>query len=124
MILLVDDDYDIVLLMKLSLETAGLSVSYFTDPLMALDTFRQMPSNYDLVILNIRMPHLNGHEFVRQIKMIRRDVKVILMSAFELMDAPNSFSNSDIEKFLEKPITLHKLNEIVLEYVKGLIIIK
>ena len=124
MILLVDDDYDIVLLMKLSLETAGLSVSYFTDPLMALDTFRQMPSNYDLVILNIRMPHLNGYEFVRQIKMIRRDVKVTLMSAFELMDAPNSFSNSDIEKFLEKPITLHKLNEIVLEYVKGLIIIK
>ena len=68
MILLVDDDYDIVLLMKLSLETAGLSVSYFTDPLMALDTFRQMPSNYDLVILNIRMPHLNGYELVQQIK--------------------------------------------------------
>ena len=73
MILLVDDDYDIVLLMKLSLETAGLSVSYFTDPLMALDTFRQMPSNYDLVILNIRMPHLNGYELVQQIKNKTRD---------------------------------------------------
>jgi len=124
MILIVDDDYDIVLLMKLSLEKAGLSVSYFTNPLMALDTFRQTPSNYDLVISDIRMPHLNGYEFVRQIKMIRRDVKVILMSSFELMDAPNSFSNSDIEKFLEEPITLHKLNEIVLEYIKELIIVK
>jgi len=124
MILIVDDDYDIVLLMKLSLEKAGLSVSYFTNPLMALDTFRQTPSNYDLVISDIRMPHLNGYEFVRQIKMIRRDVKVILMSAFELMDAPNSFSNSDIEKFLEMPIRLHKLNEIVLEYIKELIIVK
>ena len=119
MILIVDDDYDIVLLMKLSLEKAGLSVSYFTDPLMALETFRHTPSSYDLVISDIRMPHLNGYEFVRQIKMIRRDVKVILISAFELMDAPNSFSNSDIEKFLEKPITLHKLNEIVLEYVRS-----
>jgi len=124
MILIVDDDYDIVLLMKLSLEKAGLSVSYFTNPLMALDTFRQTPSNYDLVISDIRMPHLNGYEFVRQIKMIRRDVKVILMSSFELMDAPNSFSNSDIEKFLEMPIRLHKLNEIVLEYIKELIIVK
>ena len=119
MILIVDDDYDIVLLMKLSLEKAGLSVSYFTDPLMALDTFRHTPSNYDHVISDIRMPHLNGYEFVRQIKMIRRDVKVILMSAFELMDAPNSFSNSDIEKFLEEPITLHKLNDTVLEYVRS-----
>ncbi|MGN6630774.1 MAG: response regulator [Nitrososphaeraceae archaeon] len=55
---------------------------------MGLDTFRQTPSNYDLVISDIRIPHLNGYEFVRQIKMIRRDVKVILMSAFELIDAP------------------------------------
>jgi len=53
MILIVDDDYDIVLLMKLSLEKAGLSVSYFTDPLMALDTFRHTPSNYDHVISDI-----------------------------------------------------------------------
>ena len=119
MILVVDDDHDIVLIIKTSLEKAGLSVSSFTDPLMALETIRQTPSDYDLVISDIRMPHLNGHEFVRQIKMIRRDVKVTLMSAFELMDAPNSFSNSDIEKFLEKPITLHKLNEIVLEYVRS-----
>ena len=102
-------------LIQTSLEKADLSVSSFTDPLMALETFRQTPSSYDLVISDIRMPHLNGYEFVRQIKMIRRDVKVILMSAFELRDAPKSFSNSDIEKFLEKPITLHKLNEIVLE---------
>ena len=106
-------------LIQTSLEKVGLSVSFFTDPLMALETFRQTPSDYDLVISDIRMPHLNGYEFVRQIKMIRRDVKVILMSAFELRDAPNSFSNSDVEKFLEKPITLHKLNEIVLEYVRS-----
>ena len=85
--------------MKFSLETAGLSVSYFTDPLMALDTFRQTPSNYDLVISDIRMPHLNGYEFVRQIKMIRRDVKVILMSAFELMDAPTLFQILILKNF-------------------------
>ena len=55
--------------------------------------------------------------------MIRWNVKVILMSAFELMDAPNSFSDSDTEKFLEEPITLHKLNDTVLEYGE-LIIVK
>ena len=61
MILIVDDDYDIVLLMKLSLEKAGLSVPYFTDPLMALDTFRHTPSNYDLVISDIRMLHITSY---------------------------------------------------------------
>ncbi len=45
-------------LIKTSLEKADLSVSSFTDPLMALETFRQMPSSYDLVISDIRMLHL------------------------------------------------------------------
>ena len=68
MILIVDDDCEIVLIIKISLEKAGLSVSSFTDPLMALETFRQTPSDYDLVISDIRMPHLNGYELVQQIK--------------------------------------------------------
>src|SRR6476620_8643711 len=83
MILIVDDDCEIVLIIKISLEKAGLSVSSFTDPLMALETFRQTPSDYDLVISDIRMPHLNGYDFVRQIKNIKPTVKILLMSAFE-----------------------------------------
>ena len=83
MILIVDDDCEIVLIIKISLEKAGLSVSSFTDPLMALETFRQTPSDYDLVISDIRMPHLNGYDFLRQIKNIKPTVKILLMSAFE-----------------------------------------
>ena len=55
-------------LIQTSLEKADLSVSSFTDPLVALETFRHTPSNYDLVISDIRMPHLNGYELVQQIK--------------------------------------------------------
>jgi response regulator RpfG family c-di-GMP phosphodiesterase len=58
MILIIDDDYDIAFLIKTSLEKVCLSVSSFTDPLMALETFRQTPSSYDLVISDIRMLHL------------------------------------------------------------------
>jgi CheY-like chemotaxis protein len=67
-ILIIDDDYDIAFLIKTSLEKVCLSVSSFTDPLMALETFRQTPSSYDLVISDIRMPHLSGYELVQQIK--------------------------------------------------------
>ena len=82
MILIVDDDHDIVSIIKISLEKAGLSVSSFTDPLMALETIRQTPSNYDLVISDIKMPHLNGYDFVQQIKKIKSNMKILLMSAF------------------------------------------
>jgi CheY-like chemotaxis protein len=60
-LLVVDDDYDIASLIKISLENMGLSVSSFTDPLLALEGFRKKPSDYELVISDIRMPSMNGY---------------------------------------------------------------
>jgi DNA-binding NtrC family response regulator len=84
--LVVDDDYDITSSIKISLENMGLSVSSFTDPLLALEEFRKKPSNYELVISDIRMPSMNGYEFVKQVKKINAKVNVILMTAFEIED--------------------------------------
>jgi len=64
MILIVDDDYDIAFLIKISLEKVGLFASFFTDPLMALDEFKSNSIDYDLVISDIRMPIMNGYEFI------------------------------------------------------------
>ena len=83
---------------------------------MALETFRQTPSSYDLVISDIRMPHLSGYELVQQIKKIKPEINILLMSAFEYKDSDfqKGFSSSDIAGFIEKPVSLHKLNEMVL----------
>ena len=106
-------------LIQTSLEKVGLSVSSFTDPLMVLETFRQTPSRYDLVISNIRMPHLNGYDFVRQIKNIKPTVKILLMSAFEYEYSAfqKDFSSSDVKGYIEKPVSLYKLNQMVLALV-------
>ena len=106
-------------LIQTSLEKVGLSVSSFTDPLMALETFRHTPSDYDLVISDIRMPHLNGYDFVRQIKNIKPTVKILLMSAFEYEYSAfqKGFSSSDVKGYIEKPVSLYKLNQMVLALV-------
>ena len=116
MILIVDDDCDIVSIIKISLEKAGLLVSSFTDPLMALETIRQTPSNYDLVISDIKMPHLNGYDFVQQIKKIKSNMKILLMSAFEYEYSAfqKGFLPSDVKGYIEKPVSLYKLNQMVL----------
>ena len=82
LLLVVDDDYDIASL-KISLENMGLSVSFFTDPLLAIEEFRKKPSDYELVI-RYRMPSMNGYEFVKQVKKINPKVNVIIMTAFEI----------------------------------------
>jgi CheY-like chemotaxis protein len=75
---------------KKSLELAGYSSVFgFTNPLLALEHFKANSANYALIITDIRMPAMNGIEFVKEIRKLDdrgRDVKIIVMSAFELSE--------------------------------------
>jgi DNA-binding NtrC family response regulator len=62
MILIVDDDYDIASLVRISLERIDLAAVSFTNPLSALEEFSKKPSDYELVFSDIRMPGMNGYE--------------------------------------------------------------
>ena len=64
MIQVVDDEFDIVNIIKLYLQGKGLIVFGFTDPLLALEHFRINFKNYTLIVSDIRMPGMNGFEFV------------------------------------------------------------
>ena len=113
--LVVDDDYDIASLIKISLEKMGLSVSSFTDPSLALEEFSKKPSDYELVISDIRMPSMNGYEFVKHVKKINPEVNVILMTAFEIENKEfySILPSIKINGFLRKPFSITELNDII-----------
>ena len=117
LLLVVDDDYDITSLVKIGLEKIGLLVSSFNDPLSALEEFSKKPSNYEVVISDIRMPNMNGYEFVKQVKKINPKVKIILMSAFEIEDKEfhRILPSVKIDGFLQKPFPMSKLYDILME---------
>jgi DNA-binding response OmpR family regulator len=52
------------------LEENGFKVDTFTDPLLALQNFKEQNGMYDMIILDIKMPEMNGFELYRQIKKI------------------------------------------------------
>jgi DNA-binding NtrC family response regulator len=114
-ILAVDDELDIVNLIKHTLEGNEVKVCTFTDALAALEHFKSNSRYYILVLSDIRMPAINGYEFVKQVKKINPKVKVILMSAFEI--ASKEFSNVlpdvKIDAFIQKPFSLQALRDIV-----------
>jgi CheY-like chemotaxis protein len=83
-ILIVDDEYDVANLIKQSLQMNRRKVSVFTDRVMALEDFRVNCKTCSVILSDIRMPGMNGYELIRKIKEIDKQVKVILMSAFEI----------------------------------------
>ena len=67
-VLIVDDEPDVNLTLKMVLEENGFQVNTFTDPLLALENFKGESSLYDMLILDIRMPDMNGFELYKEIK--------------------------------------------------------
>ena len=121
-ILVLDDEFDIVNPIKQSMGKIGLHVYAFTDPFLALEHFRINCKNYNLVISDIRMPGMSGFEFVQKIKEINPAIKVLLMSAFEINSGELSagLGEAKIEGFIQKPISLHELNNLIQEHIHGL----
>lgn len=115
-ILILDDEYDIVAIVKSALGREKYSVFGFTDPLMALEHFNTNYVNYGLVISDLRMPAMNGFDFIKGVKQIRSEVKVLLMSAFSVEDDSDftmRIKAYNIDGFIQKPFSIRQLNKIV-----------
>ncbi len=113
---MVDDEHDIVNLIKQSLQVNGNKVCAYTDANIALDHFNSDPKDrHDIVISDIRMPGMNGYEFVRKVKEIDPKIKVILMSAFEInvKEFHNLLPDIKVDAFLQKPFSLQQLHDMV-----------
>jgi two-component SAPR family response regulator len=113
--MIVDDEYDLVNLIKEFLQRNGLQVSAFTDPIVALEDFKINCKNCSLILSDIRMPGMNGYELIRKAKEIDNQIKVVLMSAFEIQEKEfhNLLPDIKVDAFLQKPFSLQKLNDMV-----------
>jgi CheY-like chemotaxis protein len=113
-IMVVDDEQDIARLFATSLERNGFAVDVFNDPLSALSNYK--PGLYDLSILDIMMPDMNGFELYQKIKDIDDKANVCFITAYDesLHDYKKLFpSLEDVNCFLKKPIEMHNLVKIV-----------
>jgi two-component system cell cycle response regulator CpdR len=119
-ILVLDDEFDIVTILKQSLQKLGFTICTFTDPIVALEHFKSNFQDYRMVISDIRMPSMNGYEFVKKVKAIKPEVKVILMTSFEINDIEFSSVPPDmkiIDALLQKPFSLRALRNLMTESV-------
>jgi DNA-binding response OmpR family regulator len=81
-IMIVDDEDDINLLFEMLLSGEGYNVEAFTDPYIAINNFEN--GLYDLLIIDILLPNLDGFELYEKLRLLDKKVKVCFLTAGEI----------------------------------------
>lgn len=117
--MLVEDEDDIVLLFKMILESdVGLKVDSYTEPFSALNNFRS--GQYDLIMIDIALPRMNGIELYYKIRKLDNKVKICFLTAGEMYYEEirkQVFPELEANCFIGKPIT----NEDLIQKVKDIL---
>ncbi len=103
-ILLVDDDRALLAVTKDILIRLGYSVDAFAEPLLALAAFREKPDGWDLVITDRAMPRVPGEALAREMKGMRPDLPILMLSGFISAEEDASLRTSGINSVISKPV--------------------
>jgi DNA-binding response OmpR family regulator len=112
-ILIVDDEPDVGIVLKLGLESSGFVVVMYNDPLKALSDFKA--NSYDLLLLDVKMPKMNGFELYSRLQQIDHNVKICFITAFELYfdEFRNMFPKLKVDCFVHKPVSIGTLANVI-----------
>ena len=105
-VLMVDDEQDITFTIKTALENTGsFQVETFNDSALALSTFKA--GVYDLVLLDIRMPEMNGFQLCRKLRNIDNKLKICFLTAADLTyyrEDKDVINDLGTDCFVTKPV--------------------
>ncbi len=118
-ILIIDDEPDVILVLKQVLAANGFEADSYEDPRLALKNFRA--NMFDLLLLDVKMPDINGMDLYQEMKKIDDKVKVCFLTAsemyYEKFRKEERYSEFDNEFFVAKPIE----NEELLDHINKII---
>src|SRR6266487_4834389 len=105
-ILIVDDEPDVCEVLKKVLEKNGFTSDSFSEPFLALENFR--PRRYDLLLLDIKMPDMDGFRLYQEMRKMDSKVKICFLTAtemyYERFRKEEEVGQLDKDLFLRKPI--------------------
>jgi len=114
---LATDDEDVTITFKAAIEDSNIgidankTIEVYTsnDPLMALSEFK--PNFYDLILMDINMPHMNGFELCEKILAIDINVRICFMSSLEINreGLREIYPALSLGCFIRKPVTIDYL---------------
>lgn len=118
-ILVIDDEDVIRNLMKDVLDMLGYNVLLSSEPKDALELYRMHKTEIDLILMDMMMPGMNGPELYKAMNQIDPNNKVIVLSGYSMADEVEQMLNDGVIGFVQKPVSIAKLKEILAEALEG-----
>ncbi len=109
-VLVVDDEETMRSTVARMIRIIGLEPVLACDGREAIEVFRVQPDRFALVLLDLTMPHMDGEQTFTQLRRLRPDVRVVLMSGFNAQEVLVRFPGKGPASFLQKPFTVAALS--------------
>ena len=112
-VLVVDDEANMRHTVGRMLGKLGIEPVLVSDGREAVEAFRAEPDRFALVLLDLTMPHMDGEQTFTELRRLRPDVRVVLMSGFSAQEAMVRFPGKGLASFLQKPFTIDTLRGVL-----------
>src|SRR5512136_952321 len=111
-ILIVDDEKNIRLTLSQTLETLGAEIDTAANGEEALTKLKGR--EFGLILLDIRMPGMDGMEVLRRVREMRPDIRIIMITAYGTVESAVEAMKLGAVDFLQKPFDPEEVRELVL----------
>ncbi|NIW80756.1 MAG: response regulator [Calditrichae bacterium] len=112
-ILFIDDELPIVKISKELLQNLGYQVTVKTKANQAIELFKLRPDEFDLVITDFYMPKLNGMLLVEELRKLRADIPIIMISGFVDHQTIERVKKIGVQEFLRKPLMTMEIAKVI-----------
>jgi CheY-like chemotaxis protein len=106
----VDDDEALVSLVEELLQTEGYRVSAFSNPIKALEAFRNSPASIDLVVTDFNMPGMSGIDLARALRALRPDIRIAIASGYVNDSLRRQAEEVKVAHLLPKVVAIESLS--------------
>ena len=112
-VLVIDDEEPVRAVVAAALGSLGIQMVLAVDGRDGLEKFRADPFLFDLVLLDLTMPALDGVQVFQHMRQLRADLRVILMSGFDAPNASSSLFDQGLAGCIQKPFTFDTLRDTI-----------
>ncbi len=112
-VLVVDDEESVRSAAAMMLRKMGYEVALAADGREAIAAFTKEPDRFALVLMDLTMPHVDGEFAFAELRRVRENVRVVLMSGFNEQEAISRFTGKGLASFLQKPFGFEELRQVL-----------